>query len=102
MILEIADIRVAPDRVADFETAIAHGAATIASRAPGYRSHRIVRGIETPERFVLMIWWDTLEAHTVGFRGSPLFAEWRAIVGPFFAQPPVVEHFDWIAGAPAG
>ena len=102
MILEIADIRVAPDRVADFETAIAHGAATIAARAPGYRSHRIVRGIETPERFVLTIWWDTLEAHTVGFRGSPLFAEWRAIVGPFFAQPPIVEHFDWIAGSPPG
>ena len=44
-----------------------------------------------------MIWWATLEDHTVGFRGSPAFAQWRGIVGPFFAQPPVVEHFDLIA-----
>jgi heme-degrading monooxygenase HmoA len=102
MILEIADIRVAPDRVAEFETALTQGAASIVPRASGYRSHRIVRGIETPERFVLMIWWDTLEDHTVGFRTGPLFAEWRAIVGPFFAQPPVVEHFEWLGGSPAG
>jgi hypothetical protein len=40
-----------------------------------------------------MIFWDTLEDHTVGFRNGPLFAQWRAIVGPFFAAPPVVEHF---------
>jgi hypothetical protein len=43
---------------------------------------------------VLQIFWDTLEDHTVGFRQSPLFVEWRAIVGPFFAVPPVVEHFE--------
>jgi len=43
---------------------------------------------------VLQIFWDTLEDHTVGFRGSSLFTEWRAIVGPFFAAPPHVEHFE--------
>lgn len=102
MILEIADIRVAPDRVAAFEAEIARGAETVVARCEGYRSHRVVRGIETPERFVLMIWWESLEAHTVTFRQGPLFAEWRAIVGPFFAQPPIVEHFDWIGGSPAG
>jgi heme-degrading monooxygenase HmoA len=42
------------------------------------------------------IFWDTLEDHTEGFRGGPLFAQWRAIVGPFFAQPPVVEHFTLV------
>ena len=45
------------------------------------------------ERFVLQIFWDTLEDHTVGFRESELFTQWRAIVGPFFAAPPQVEHF---------
>ena len=40
-----------------------------------------------------MIYWATLENHTVDFRGSPAFAEWRSIVGPFFAAPPFVEHF---------
>ena len=46
------------------------------------------------ERYILTIHWQTLENHTVDFRGGPLFTEWRAIVGPFFARPPVVEHFD--------
>jgi hypothetical protein len=41
-----------------------------------------------------MIFWDTLEDHTMAFRGGPLFAQWRSIVGPFFAAPPVVEHFS--------
>ncbi len=40
-----------------------------------------------------MIFWDTVENHTVDFRGSPAFQDWRAIVGPYFASPPVVEHF---------
>ena len=43
-----------------------------------------------------MIYWETLEDHTVGFRHGPLFAPWRAIVGPYFAQPPVVEHFELV------
>ena len=46
-----------------------------------------------------MIWWQTLENHTVDFRGSPAFADWRAIVGPFFAAPPAVEHFETVAGS---
>ena len=54
------------------------------------------RSIETPGRYLLMIYWDTLEDHTVGFRGSDLFSQWRAIVGPFFAQPPVVEHLELV------
>lgn len=93
MILEHADIRIPPGRQAEFEEAIQRGLRTVISKAKGFRSGKVVRGIESPERYVLMIEWDTLEDHTEGFRGSPLFAEWRAIVGPFFAAPPVVEHF---------
>ena len=48
-------------------------------------------------RYILQIFWTTLEDHTVGFRQGPLFAEWRAIIGPFFAQPPVVEHFELVS-----
>jgi heme-degrading monooxygenase HmoA len=54
----------------------------------------VQKGIDSPERYLLMIEWDTLESHTVDFRQGPLFPEWRAIVGPFFAEPPVVEHFS--------
>jgi heme-degrading monooxygenase HmoA len=97
MILEIADIRIAPGRQAEFETAIQRGIAEVVARARGFRGFKINKGIESPERYVLMIFWDTLEDHTVHFRGGPLFAEWRAIVGPFFAAPPQVEHFTLVA-----
>ena len=93
MILEVADIRIQPGRQAEFDAAIADGVHRVIAQAPGYLGHQVHRGIETPERYLLTIRWNTLEDHTVGFRGSPAFAQWRAIVGPFFAQPPQVEHF---------
>lgn len=96
MVLEIADIRIPPGKQPEFDAAIEKGLRTVISRAQGVRRFQVQKGIESPERYVLMIEWDTLEAHTVGFRQSPLFAEWRAIVGPFFAQPPVVEHFTQV------
>jgi len=101
MILEIADIRIAPGQQAAFEEALQRGVATVASKAHGFIGHEVQRGIESPERYVLMIRWATLEDHTVGFRQGPLFAQWRAIVGPFFAQPPQVEHFAAVAASPA-
>lgn len=97
MILEIADIRIAPGQNAAFEAALQHALATVASRAPGMQGWKVNKGIESPERYILQIFWATLEDHTVGFRQGPLFAQWRGIIGPFFAQPPVVEHFDLVA-----
>ncbi len=97
MILEFADIRIAPGQQAAFDAAIQRAVADVASQAKGFRGFKINRGVENPERYILMIYWDTLEDHTVGFRGGPLFAQWRAIVGPFFAAPPVVEHFELVA-----
>lgn len=94
MILEVADIRIQPGQQAAFDEAILRGLQTVIAQAKGYRGYKVNKGIESPERYLLMIFWDTLEDHTVGFRSSPAFAEWRAIVGPFFAAPPVVEHFD--------
>ncbi len=96
MILELADLRIQPGQQAAFEEAIARGLSTVIARAKGYRGAKVNRGIESPERYVLQIFWQTLEDHTVHFRGGPLFAEWRAIVGPFFAAPPVVEHFELV------
>ena len=97
MILEVADIRIQPGRQAEFDAAIQHGVNTVISQAKGFAGFKVNKGIESPERYVLQIFWATLENHTVDFRQSPLFAEWRAIVGPFFASPPVVEHFDLLA-----
>ena len=93
MILEVADIRIHAGRNAEFEAAIAQGLETVVRRAQGFQSAQVQRGLESPERYVLLITWATLEDHTVAFREGPLFAQWRAIVGPFFAAPPVVEHF---------
>ena len=97
MILEIADFRIAPGQQAAFEEALQRGLTTVAAQAKGMRGYKVNKAIESPERYVLQIFWDTLEDHTVGFREGPLFKQWRAIVGPFFAAPPVVEHFTLIA-----
>lgn len=94
MILEIADIRILPGQQAAFEQALAQGLETVISQARGFISARVQQGIESPERYVLQIEWTTLEDHTVHFREGPLFAVWRSIVGPFFAAPPLVEHFE--------
>ena len=96
MILELADIRIHPGRQAAFAEAIQRGVATVIGRAQGFKGYKVNHGIENPERYLLMIFWDTLEDHSVGFRQGPLFPQWRAIVGPFFAQPPVVEHFTLV------
>jgi heme-degrading monooxygenase HmoA len=96
MILEHADIRIDPVKAAEFEAAILRGASTVIAQAKGFSGYKVNRSIESPGRYILMIYWDTLEDHTVGFRQSPAFAEWRAIVGPFFVQPPVVEHLELV------
>lgn len=97
MILELADFRIHPDQNAAFEEAIQLGLKTVIHGAKGFQGYKVNRGIENAERYILQIFWDTLEDHTVGFRESPAFAEWRAIVGPFFAGAPVVEHFELVA-----
>ena len=96
MILEVADIRIAPGRQAEFDAAIQRGVETVISKAKGFRGYKVNKGVESPERYLLMIYWETLEDHTVAFRQGPLFPEWRAIVQPYFAGPPVVEHFELV------
>jgi heme-degrading monooxygenase HmoA len=97
MILELADIRIHPGQQAAFDEAIQRGIKEVISKAKGFQGYKVNKGIESPERYILQIFWDTLENHTVDFRQSPAFADWRAIVGPFFAGAPTVEHFDLLA-----
>ncbi len=94
MILELTDIRIHPGQNAAFEEAIQRGITTVAARAKGFQGCKVNLGIESPERYILQVFWDTLEDHTVAFRQGPLFSEWRAIVGPFAVAPPAVEHFE--------
>ena len=94
MILELADIRITPGKQAEFDAAIQRGVDEVISKAKGYLGHKVQKGIENPERYLLMIYWETLENHMKDFRESPAFDEWRAIVGPHFAGAPTVEHFN--------
>ena len=90
-VLEVADIRVRPGSEDDFAAAYL-GAREVLTSTPGCRSVRMTRGVESPDRFVLLVEWDSVEAHEQNFRATDRFATWRGAIGPFFAAPPVVEH----------
>ena len=91
MVLEIADFTIKPGAEDAFAAAVREGLALV-EQAPGFLGARLTRSIESPTRFVLLIEWETVEAHTVGFRESDRFPRWRALIGPFFDGDPHVEH----------
>jgi len=93
MILEIANIEIKKGENAVFEKQL-EKAQSILSQAHGYLGHEFQQCMEHPEKYVLLIQWENLEAHTEGFRKSELFQEWRALIGEYFATTPQVEHYD--------
>ncbi|HIT75344.1 MAG TPA: antibiotic biosynthesis monooxygenase [Candidatus Avipropionibacterium avicola] len=90
MVLEVADIHVT-DR--DGFIAAYRSAVEVVRSCPGCRSVRMTAGVEDPLRFTLLIEWDSVEAHEDNFRATERYSTWRAAIGPYFAQPPLVEHF---------
>jgi heme-degrading monooxygenase HmoA len=95
MITEIAQIDVKPGTEAEFENGVKN-AVPIFKRAKGCRSMELQRSIEKPSRYRLFVGWETVENHTVDFRGSADFQEWRKLVGHCFAAPPEVEHVSQV------
>ncbi|WP_373991037.1 antibiotic biosynthesis monooxygenase [Duganella sp. BuS-21] len=95
MIYEIAELYIKPDAHVAFQAAVAE-AVPIFKAATGCLSMRLDRDIETPDTYHLVITWQTLENHTVDFRGSSGFQDWRGLVGSHFALPPKVEHFQTV------
>jgi heme-degrading monooxygenase HmoA len=91
MVLEVAEIKVTPGQEDAFKEAY-RSARELVRVSPGLRSIRMTQGVENPSRFVLLIEWDSVEAHEQGFRETDRFPKWREAIGPFFAEPPVVEH----------
>ena len=91
MILEIAQIDVTPGQEAAFEAGVTQ-AAPIFQRAKGCQGLTLQRSHERPSRYRLFVKWETLENHTVDFRESADYQEWRKLVGTYFAAPPEVEH----------
>lgn len=98
VITEHALLPVLPGREAEFEAAFAQARPIIASM-PGFVSLSLSRSIESPSSYLLLVGWESLEDHTVGFRGSPGYQQWRALLHHFYEPFPVVEHFEDVARA---
>lgn len=96
MILEVAMLDVIAGREAEFQTAFAQAQPIIASMR-GYRRHELRRCLEEPSRYLLLVEWETLEDHTVGFRTSPEYQRWKALLHHFYDPFPTVEHYEAVA-----
>lgn len=97
MVTEIAEMTAQPGRAEELRAGLLRGLEVI-RRGEGCRSATLLHGIEDPSRFILQIEWETLEHHTVTFRGGPLFAEYRSHISGLFVEPIVARHYETIAG----
>jgi heme-degrading monooxygenase HmoA len=93
MVLEVAILSVRTGGGAEFEAAFER-ATPLVRASPGYLGHTLMRCLEAEDRYLLQIWWDRLESHTEGFRGSPGYQEWKALLHHFYEPFPVVEHYE--------
>ena len=92
MVLEHALLDVISGLEVEFEEAFSR-ARDVISKSPGFISLKIVRGIERPSSYLLLVEWESLDDHTIGFRQSARYAEWRELLHHFYDPFPVVEHF---------
>jgi heme-degrading monooxygenase HmoA len=97
MILEVAVLDIKPGLSADFED-VFQVAKNIISAMPGYISHELQHCLEQDDRYILLVHWQTLEDHTIGFRQSAQYQEWRALLHHFYDPFPVVEHYEIVTG----
>lgn len=96
MVTEILVVEIIAERVLEFEAAIEVAVETILSKSPGFQDYELLKGIERPNFYAFIIHWDRVEDHTVTFRNSDAVGKWREITAPFFAHPPVFEHWNHI------
>ncbi|PJZ68255.1 antibiotic biosynthesis monooxygenase [Leptospira perolatii] len=95
MILEVAILQVKPGLTKEFESNFKQ-ASKIISQRKGYILHELQRCIEDKNKYVLLVRWETLEDHTVGFRQSEEYQEWKKLLHHFYDPFPTVEHFEEI------
>lgn len=96
MILEVAILNVIAEKPEEFEDTFST-AQNIISSVKGYKWHQLQRYIEVPNRHILLVQWETLEDHTVGFRQSAEYLEWKKLLHPFYDPSPTVECYKKIA-----
>ena len=99
MIKEFAQVEVLPGKDGEFVAAVNLAVAEVLSTARGFIAFEIYKSFERENVYMFEIQWATLADHTIGFRESDLFPKWRAIIGPFFASPPQVEHWGLVPAA---
>ena len=99
MILEVAPLDVVPGLEDDFERAFV-SAKELISASPGFVELDLQRCVERPNRYLLLVRWETLEDHTIGFRQGPLYPRWRELLHHFYDPFPVVEHYERVATLP--
>lgn len=90
--MEHGVLPIRPGSEAEFEAAFAKARPLIAAQ-PGFLGISMSRSVESPNLYLLLVQWDSVEAHTEGFRKSPEFPQWRELLHPFYASAPVIEHF---------
>jgi heme-degrading monooxygenase HmoA len=95
MILEVAILDIKPEQETEFKSAF-EKAQSIISGKNGYVSHQLQRCIETPGRYILLVNWESLDDHTIGFRESPEYQQWRALLHHFYDPFPTVEHYETV------
>ena len=95
MILEAAYLTVKSGETANFEKAFKQASPIIASMS-GYIRHELQHCMEDSDKYLLLVQWETLEDHTVGFRGSDEYHEWKALLHHFYDPFPTVEHFEQV------
>lgn len=93
MILEVAILNVKGGETAAFEAAFAQ-AQTIIAGMGGYVSHELQKCVESPNQYILLVRWQTLEDHTIGFRQSAEYQQWRALLHHFYDPFPTVDHYE--------
>ena len=98
MILEVAILDVKPVETEAFETAFQQ-AQTIISSMTGYGGHQLQKCLERENRYLLLVTWNTLEDHTIGFRNAPEYQRWKALLHQFYDPFPTVEHYQLVAGS---
>ncbi len=98
MVLEVAILEIRSGESEAFEAAFLT-AQQIISASSGYQRHELRRCVETDDRYILLVWWDSLESHTRGFRESPEYQRWRALLHHFYEPFPTVEHYVAVSGS---
>jgi heme-degrading monooxygenase HmoA len=92
MILEVTILNVLPEKTSEFEASFERSAKIISSMK-GWMGHQLQQCIEVPNRYILLVKWENLEDHTIGFRQSPAYQTWKNNLHHFYSPFPIVEHY---------